>query len=557
MRLKIEKIWPRFPTFSLRSFLPRRLLALAFFLPLLFFAAWRLCAGSALLAQADDAFVTTFPQVAQGALIETVLTLTNPQAVRVQVTLESFSINLGENASFELQPGETREILFTGAELQVGWIRLRAAQTVSAAARIVTRPAPGSEQILSQVTVLGQPEASRAALPVFRNRPGLDETGIALALFQAGTLRLILNDSAGEMVAAATLAHPPPTVPSRSTELSSPGHQASFLFELFPHLPEGFESGSLIIEQAAPEGLPGAFSVLALYTHEGELQTVPIQQLAFAGHYALTLPPLEEPSQEVVSQLAAQYGFRLNGPGQRPGEFLLSMNHNQASGLAGDPRAAELKSAAGQLLSFEFSFQDGAQQWEEGFADLPSDADPDFYQLAFQPDLLPAQLGNEGALRIQGDNHSDDLFMFLKRRLTGLAPNTAYKVHFYLELATQAPREVAGVGGAPGESVYVKAGASLEEPSLLVDDLGWFRLNLDKGNQASGGRNALVLGNAAKISTVFSDLFALKSLATQDSLFEISTDDAGAVWLLVGTDSGFEGKTTLYYNRIVATFFPQ
>ena len=103
----------------------------------------------------------------------------------------------------------------------------------------------------------------------------------------------------------------------------------------------------------------------------------------------------------------------------------------------------------------------------------------------------------------------------------------------------------------------MKAGASLEEPSLLVDDLGWFRLNLDKGNQASGGRDALVLGNAAKISTVFSDLFALKSLATQDSLFEISTDDAGAVWLLVGTDSGFEGKTTLYYNRIVATFFPQ
>ena len=27
MRLKIEKIWPRFPTFSLRSFLPRRLLS--------------------------------------------------------------------------------------------------------------------------------------------------------------------------------------------------------------------------------------------------------------------------------------------------------------------------------------------------------------------------------------------------------------------------------------------------------------------------------------------------------------------------------------------------
>lgn len=537
-----------------RRFLPRS--------PGYLLASWRLGAKSALplfllgASLSAQPFVTTFPQVALGETIETVLTVTNPQPDRVQVTLESFGIDLGESASFELQPGQTREILFTAAELQVGWIRLRAAQTVSAAARIVTRPAAGSGQILSQVTVLGQPQASRAALPVFRNRPGLDDTGIALALFQAGTLRLILNDSAGEMVAAETLVHPLEATQLGNDGSAAPGHRARFLPELFPQLPEDFESGSLIVEQSSPQGLPDAFSVVALYTHQQNLQAVPVERLAFPGHYVLTLAPLEGQGREVAEQLSSHYGFRLNGPGQAEGEFLVSMNHNQASALALDPRAAQVKSAAGRLLSFEFSFQDGAQQWEGGFADLPTDADPDFYELSFRHDLMPPHLGSEGALRIEGRNHSDDLFMFLKRRLTGLTPSTVYRIHFDLELATQAPREAIGIGGPPGEAVYVKAGASLQEP-LAVDEMGALRMNVDKGIQANSGRDAMVIGNVAKISSVFSDRFALKALCSTDTLFEITTDDEGAVWLLVGTDSGFEGKTTLYYNRIVATFFPQ
>jgi len=36
----------------------------------------------------------------------------------------------------------------------------------------------------------------------------------------------------------------------------------------------------------------------------------------------------------------------------------------------------------------------------------------------------------------------------------------------------------------------------------------------------------------------------------------IRADDRGAVWLLVGTDSGFEATTSLYYTRVIATFAP-
>ncbi|MDE0699169.1 MAG: hypothetical protein OXH61_00425 [Acidimicrobiaceae bacterium] len=36
-------------------------------------------------------------------------------------------------------------------------------------------------------------------------------------------------------------------------------------------------------------------------------------------------------------------------------------------------------------------------------------------------------------------------------------------------------------------------------------------------------------------------------------MLTVETDDDGSVWLIVGTDSGFEGLTRLYYDRIAYT----
>jgi hypothetical protein len=94
------------------------------------------------------------------------------------------------------------------------------------------------------------------------------------------------------------------------------------------------------------------------------------------------------------------------------------------------------------------------------------------------------------------------------------------------------------------------------------DALGHLRLvDFDKGNQAVGGSNALVLGNVANSQPceVSSEgivrRWELKTLRTPAAL-AIRADDHGAVWLLVGTDSGFEATTSLYYTRVIATFAP-
>ena len=38
------------------------------------------------------------------------------------------------------------------------------------------------------------------------------------------------------------------------------------------------------------------------------------------------------------------------------------------------------------------------------------------------------------------------------------------------------------------------------------------------------------------------------------SSFQITTDATGEIWLVVGSDSGFEGTTTLYYTQIDVAF---
>ena len=154
---------------------------------------------------------------------------------------------------------------------------------------------------------------------------------------------------------------------------------------------------------------------------------------------------------------------------------------------------------------------------------------------------------------LQGHNRSDDLFMFLKRRVEGLRPETAYSVTVSLDLATNVPAGLVGIGGSPGESVHVKAGASAVEPLVEQDDAGYLRINIDKGNQATGGEAMINLGNVAH-PEVTGDEYKIKTMHHEGRPLEVISDDGGRIWLIVGTDSGFEGLSAFYYARITYIF---
>ena len=202
--------------------------------------------------------------------------------------------------------------------------------------------------------------------------------------------------------------------------------------------------------------------------------------------------------------------------------------------------------------SFEFTFDTDAEGWNSGFADLPADFDQDTYELDSGLRELPEGLVGNG-FYIQGHNRSDDIFMYLARQVDGLQPSNEYQVTVEIDLATNVPAGLFGIGGSPGESVYVKAGASVIEPSQEEDASGWLRSNVDKGNQANGGTEMVVLGNVSH-SDVVGDEFRIKTLTNEGSPLSVTVDANGSVWLIVGTDSGFEGLTALYYSRISYKF---
>ena len=201
--------------------------------------------------------------------------------------------------------------------------------------------------------------------------------------------------------------------------------------------------------------------------------------------------------------------------------------------------------------TFEFTYDFDAEGWVAGFADLPADYEDELYELDSDHRELPSGLEGSG-IYIQGHNRSDDLFMFLKKRVDGLKPETTYQVTFRIDLATNVPGGMMGIGGSPGESVYVKAGATVIEPLVDEDASGHLRMNIDKGNQATEGRDMINLGHVAhpELGDSTGEEYKIKSLTNEERPFEVTTDTDGALWLIVGTDSGFEGLTTLYYDQI-------
>ncbi len=208
---------------------------------------------------------------------------------------------------------------------------------------------------------------------------------------------------------------------------------------------------------------------------------------------------------------------------------------------------------SGNRVNLRFDFAEGDHQgWAGDFTDLPVDYEEDIYELEFGIVDRPAELGSGKAFMISGHNRSDDLFMFLKKQLGtahGLKPNTTYRIVFEVEFANNAPAGAFGIGGPPGEAVFVKVGAATEEP-VPVDINGEWHLNVDKGGQSEGGRNAVVVGDGTKPTSEDFETYELKTVNNASEPLEITTDADGNLWIFVGTDSGFEGKTTLYYTQV-------
>ena len=207
-------------------------------------------------------------------------------------------------------------------------------------------------------------------------------------------------------------------------------------------------------------------------------------------------------------------------------------------------------------------FRNGPLGWQAGFADY-SPVQESIMEFGAGVRALPAELGMQGTgFFMQSHNRSDDVFMFLKKKLTradGIQPNQLYEVAFDIVLASHAGGEnCVGIGGHPGFSVYVKAGAAGIEPMPELRSDSHYRMNVDIGQQSQGGSAASVAGN---ISTGSNDCMSTAPFRTITRSHRhpvpVMSNAVGEIWLIVGTDSGFEGLTRLYYQSIKTTLTPR
>ncbi|GAB4037818.1 hypothetical protein [Spirosoma jeollabukense] len=201
-------------------------------------------------------------------------------------------------------------------------------------------------------------------------------------------------------------------------------------------------------------------------------------------------------------------------------------------------------------LPYQSSFQRDSDGWVAGITDYGTAQDSIMaFKSAYRG--LPTPLDTtRKSLMLESMNRSDDAFMFIKKKVTGLQPNKDYSLLFEIELASKYGTNSVGIGGSPGGSVYLKAGASAVEPVKELKD-GFYSLNVDKGDQNNDGTAAILLGNIGAGEDVTD--YTLITRSNVDKPFTARTNAQGELWLLVGTDSGFEGLTTLYYSSIKVT----
>jgi hypothetical protein len=216
-------------------------------------------------------------------------------------------------------------------------------------------------------------------------------------------------------------------------------------------------------------------------------------------------------------------------------------------------QSARMLPSSTVAVSYDFSSEDHG--FSAGFADLPADYDESLYDLQHGHRDLPANLGGGKALFISGANRSDDLWMYWKKQITGLVPGRLYELAMDLEFASSSAEGLVGIGGPPGEAVTVKLGATTRDPVAAPDKQGWLRMNIRKGNQSVGGKDLPAAGHVAKPADG-TENYVLLHRDNRSTKRTVRAAADGSLWLVFGTDSGFEGTTALYYTKLSAVLVP-
>ena len=81
-------------------------------------------------------------------------------------------------------------------------------------------------------------------------------------------------------------------------------------------------------------------------------------------------------------------------------------------------------------------------------------------------------------------------------------------------------------------------------------------MNIDKGDQSVGSKNAIVLGHIGNTNADCTHPRYEAKILTSKTPMTVTTDASGSLWLLFGIDSGFEAASRVYYQSASITASP-
>lgn len=200
-------------------------------------------------------------------------------------------------------------------------------------------------------------------------------------------------------------------------------------------------------------------------------------------------------------------------------------------------------------VEFFFGFEEGTEGWEGGYAGYRTNEEK-FTEFQFEYDTVPGQ--KKGALKLSAQNSSNGLFMFIKRKITGLEPEKVYFLTFDIEFAAAVSVKDAGDDETNEGRFVMKAGATGSEPLKQRDENSVYNLNISKGSNEKSGDDMMIV---AEFSYETGDGEYKLQTVTNESPFGVETDENGNLWLIIGTDSPFEGSTTVFYNNLKINCF--
>jgi hypothetical protein len=211
------------------------------------------------------------------------------------------------------------------------------------------------------------------------------------------------------------------------------------------------------------------------------------------------------------------------------------------------------------LLVSNTVFAEDAEGWEAQFSEYEPGLE-DSLKLSFTHDKFMAteSIGEVTAVVQSGFATNSDLFMYIKRQISGFKPNTVYSVVFNLELYAQLNEDFSGDLEDNNNGSFLKASVYAEEPdTVIVDDsnnpgMKIVLTNFEKGDDKVTGPNMALIGKLEYTSVNETPLLLIGTTEGDDLLG--TTDSEGKMWMMIGVDTNQPIYQSIFYSFIGISF---